>query len=293
MRPSAGGFNESAFSNGDPVFPLEPLIEGLSYSEVDPRFGGTWLGSNASANHNGSAVLFFKDLPPHDGIDLDFVLASTDSSGDADDIIPNAETNGNFQILIDGKVIHETRYTGGSGGDGIVEELISQANLSPNYREEWSDGDGEGPLDAENRTSVGWTLDSAYDYTAYFNADGENPIAHTADTLTVSFIHGLNSASDDEGIAIDSLKLQLLNVTEKVDFAISDISISDTNAVTLKWNSAGGKTYGVDRSFNLESANDWDELADGVESGGAETSFTDSAIPAGTPRAFYRVRLEP
>ena len=123
-----------------------------------------------------------------------------------------------------------------------------------------------------------------------FAADGENPIAHTAETLTVTFVHGLNSGFGDEGIGIDSLELKLLNVSERVEFAITDLAInSETNAVTIKWNSASNQTYGVDRSFNLEA---WDELADGVESGGAETSYEDTDVPDGTREAYYRVRLE-
>lgn len=282
------GFGEEAFSDGEAVFPLEPILEAQGYNEVDPRFAGTWLSSNASPTHNGTATLNFINLPPHDGIDIDFVLASTDSV-DGDDVVPDALEGGNFQMVLDGEVIHEARYNGNSGGGGLVEELVAQANLSVNYRETWNDSD-EGPLDADDRVAVGWTLDSAYDYAAFFDADGDNPIAHTADSLTLTFIHGMDGAPDDEGIAIDSLKLQLLNVTERVDFAISDLSISDTNAVTLMWNSADGKTYGVDRSFDLQ---DWGEVADGVSSDGSSTSFTDETVPAGTEEAYYRVRLEP
>ncbi|MGK0184237.1 MAG: hypothetical protein ACI9R3_000003 [Verrucomicrobiales bacterium] len=291
VRPTDSGFDSAAFSGGEPVFPIDPLVEAQGYNEIDPRFAGSWLGSNASATHDGTATLFFKDLPPHDGIDLDFVLASTDST-DGVDVVPNAISNGNFQIVLDGEAIHEARYNGNSGAsvdsEEFVEELASQANLSVNYRETWNDSD-EGPIDADDRTSVGWTLDSAYDYAAFFDADGDRPIAHTADTLTLSFIHGMDGASDDEGIAIDSLKLQLLNVTEKVDFMIGSLSIGDANAVTLSWNSADGKTYGIDRTVDFS---DWGEVADGVTSEGSETSFTDTTVPAGAKEAYYRVRLE-
>lgn len=289
IRPSASGFTESAFSGGEPVFPLEPLIEGGSYHAVDPRFEGTWLGSNASAAHNGRAVLFFENLPPHDGIDLDFVLASTDSSGDGDDVVPDALAGGNFQILVDGEIIHEADYNGASGNT-LAEEIISQANLTPNYREEWGDGAGDGPVDADDRTAVGWTLDSAYDYTALFDPDGDNPIEHTADSITITFVHGLNSDPADEGIAIDSFQLKLLNASAPVEFEITGIGVDSAGGVVnVTWNSLSNRTYGVDRSFDLRN---WDELADGVESGGAETTYPDAAVPAGTVEAYYRVRLE-
>ena len=171
---------------------------------------------------------------------------------------------------------------------GLVEELVANANFTPNYRENWLQID-EGPTAIEDRESVGWTLDSAYDWSTIFAADGENPIAHSAETLTVTFVHGLNSNFDDEGLGIDSLELKLLNVTEEVAFAINGISVGNANAVTINWNASVGKTYGVDRALNLSEANSWDELADGVGVG----TFTDNSVPAGTREAYYRVRIEP
>ena len=286
LGPNDDAFGQSAFNEGTNVFPLEPILEAQSFSDIDPRFSGDWLqSSGAGAQRHGTATLFLENLPPHDGLEMSFVLGATDSH-DGDDVIPDLEETGNFQILVDGEPVIVTNAK--SNVNGLVEELVTNANLTGNYRENWLQID-EGPTAIEDRESVGWTLDNAYDWSTIFAADGENPIAHSAETLTVTFVHGLDSNFDDEGLGIDSLELKLLNVTEKVEFAINGISVGDANAVTITWNASAGKTYGVDRSLNLSETNNWDELADGVDVG----TFTDNSVPAGTREAYYRVRIEP
>lgn len=58
--------------------------------------------------------------------------------------------------------------------------------------------------------------------------------------------------------------------------------------VTLKWKSAAGARYAVDASADLTA---WSEVAAGVEAGaGSETTWTETNIPAGTARRFYKVR---
>ena len=286
------GFDESSFADGEEVFPLDPLVDPMNYSDVDARFEGTWLSSNTSAGMNGTATLHFTDLPPHDGIDVDFVLAAFDSI-DGSDAIPDAEFNGNFQMVVDGEVVHEARFNGRAltGGDFTegIEELIGSANLTQNYREQWNDS-GDGPLDAEDRNSVNWTLDSAWDYGAFFDEGSETAIAHTSDTLTLSFVHGLSQAPNDEGIAVDAFQLKLLNASPDVPFAITSISrVAGSRDVMLTWNSRSAKTYGIDRSTNLV---DWEEVNDGVESEGTSTTYIDNTVSPETREAYYRVREE-
>ena len=279
------GFGEEAFEEeGVPVFPLDPLVEAQSYNDIDPRFEGDWLQSTGSATHSGTATLFFENLPPHDGFDMDFVLAASDSFPDGDDVIPDLEESGDFQVLVDGESVLIARAK--STVNGLVEELASNANLSNNYRESWLDVNN-GPESAEDRNTVGWTLDNAYDWSTIFDEDGELAIEHTAETLTVTFVHGLNSSADDEAIAIDSFLLKLLNVRPDEVFQITSL-VTDpaTNAVTIEWNAVNGKTYTVERSLDVQV---FDELADGVEGG----TYEDTSVPAGTREAYYRVKEEP
>ena len=59
-----------------------------------------------------------------------------------------------------------------------------------------------------------------------------------------------------------------------------------TRALTITFTSEAGKTYTIKRSTNLAI---WTDLAAGVPSGGATTSYTDSDIAAGDREFFYRV----
>lgn len=73
-----------------------------------------------------------------------------------------------------------------------------------------------------------------------------------------------------------------------VSFSYNAVS----NAASLTWTSAPGASYIVDRSPDLQ-ANSWTALLPNVPSGGATTSFTDTTIPPGALRMFYRVRRAP
>lgn len=57
--------------------------------------------------------------------------------------------------------------------------------------------------------------------------------------------------------------------------------------VTITFDSVSNATYIVERSTDLII---WDELTDNLNSGGEITTFTDLSLPAGTAKAFYRVR---
>ena len=74
-------------------------------------------------------------------------------------------------------------------------------------------------------------------------------------------------------------------------FAITSITGGPAaGSVTLVWSSTAGTSYRVQRSTNLI---DWPNLGQVVPSGGATTTFTDSALPAGSPVVFYRVQVVP
>ena len=78
------------------------------------------------------------------------------------------------------------------------------------------------------------------------------------------------------------------------DFAITNVFYDQgAPSVTLTFNSRPGRTYAVDFSTTLTPQGEpggWQELDDGVESQGAETTFIDEVAAGGTPTLLYRVR---
>lgn len=76
-------------------------------------------------------------------------------------------------------------------------------------------------------------------------------------------------------------------ISPPVPFIITEINhLAATGATMITWNSRTNRTYAVDSSSDLKI---WEELTDGVESGGETTSFNDN-VPVGKSRIFYRVR---
>ncbi|MFT4547065.1 MAG: hypothetical protein ACI9MB_001011 [Verrucomicrobiales bacterium] len=79
------------------------------------------------------------------------------------------------------------------------------------------------------------------------------------------------------------------SLTGGAAFQIITIQRAPNGEVSFTWNSRDGAQYSIDRSTDLIS--DWEELDDSYPSGGETSTFTDTLVPAGATRAFYRVRL--
>ncbi|MES2705244.1 MAG: LamG-like jellyroll fold domain-containing protein [Verrucomicrobiota bacterium] len=60
--------------------------------------------------------------------------------------------------------------------------------------------------------------------------------------------------------------------------------------VTLAWPSTAGAVYTVQRTADFSR---WDDLTPNVTAAGATAGFTDTTLPAGTSRVFYRVKRIP
>ena len=70
---------------------------------------------------------------------------------------------------------------------------------------------------------------------------------------------------------------------------ITDIDVTEgaeSKSVTLIWQSRPGRTYAV---FVSEDLRNWTELNDSVDSGGAQTSFTEEEISQEETSRYYRV----
>lgn len=79
-------------------------------------------------------------------------------------------------------------------------------------------------------------------------------------------------------------------ITEKsVPLVFTDIErlkVDEKDAVKITWQSKPNRSYIIFSSSNLE---DWLEINDSYPSDGDLTSFTDTSLPNGTTRIFYRV----
>ncbi len=68
---------------------------------------------------------------------------------------------------------------------------------------------------------------------------------------------------------------------------ITALALDPANGnVTITFNSLNGAVYVIERSTDLES---WFELTDDHDSDGNSTNFTDTVVPPGATKIFYRV----
>lgn len=78
-------------------------------------------------------------------------------------------------------------------------------------------------------------------------------------------------------------------LTGGASFQIETMSLNpERTMLTLSWNSSAGKTYAIESSSVLGNGVVWEELDDGVESEGEETSATVS-LNAGTSEVYVRI----
>ncbi len=122
----------------------------------------------------------------------------------------------------------------------------------------------------------------------YVSAIAEGLVRQGANVL--SLVRTGGSTNDSSWILLDYVELitQAEAVAPPVPaFAITAISPQPEGAVTLTWEAVEGGEYTVQVSENLATLG-WTDLAQQT-SAGATASYTDTAIPAGTTRRFYRV----
>ena len=129
-----------------------------------------------------------------------------------------------------------------------------------------------------------YKLEEADDWVelASFNSDQDNS------RVGMVFKNGGNTAEEDRSVSFTYFLIDDGSVGP--GFQITDITRSETG-VTLTWTSRPGREYSLDRLLDLSTPNNWNEVDDGIASGGDSTTFTDdSAELAGAREAYYRVR---
>ena len=188
-----------------------------------------------------------------------------------------------------------------AAGDGgftlaVVEYVLTAAEIAGGNQEvTWTfdvdDGNGDSTIALfVNGVNVGsdtqtlsndWSGSNAASFGAASTGvagDGEN-----GNLTGVDFFSG--TIDEGKGLLFYSDRLFEGGAPPTENFAI--IAVSHTNGqTTIEWTSAPGASYTVEGSAGL---NEWLEIEDGIESGGATTEFTDENLPAGTTIYFYRV----
>jgi len=66
----------------------------------------------------------------------------------------------------------------------------------------------------------------------------------------------------------------------------------DANSVMITWTSTEGAAYRIERTPMLEEDAVWQELEDGFESGGEETTYTDESLEGDETTLYYRIVRE-
>ena len=297
IRPSSGGFDEAAF--GGATFPLAPVVAPSDFATLTANaISGNWLQQigtgSATESASGSGVfdvtndgiarLVFTNLPPHQGVDIDLLIAA---GGSWDGGTANANHDDAFEILVDGNSIFSHFFgNGGATFDGTegVTTFFTNANVNGHYREQWNDNAGAGPADDGDRSNISWTMDSAYDLGGL---PALSDIPHTSDTLTIEFIHRLNSNTTDEQISLDQIAVNLIGVsTVRTEIILVGYN-APLNIVNIEWASESGFSYQIERSFDLQN---WDDVGEPVIGEADSTEGIDSTLPPNTQKAYYRVR---
>lgn len=201
-----------------PPYPTALLPPG-SFSSYG--FSGNWLTNRGRNGVLGSephptARLQFTDLPAHDRIDLDLLLAVGDT-------IDGTDTDGPLTIMIDGNEVFKFRFNAGGANlpptNGIVRLTpASGANLTAWYWERWKTN----AQTINDRTVETWTLDSAYNMNGFTGFT----VPHTGSTLTIDFLHDLSSDYTDEYFAIDNLTVTLLPEPSAGLLALTGVGIA-------------------------------------------------------------------
>jgi hypothetical protein len=182
---------------------------------------GNWLtnlarGGVLGTAPPGTARLEFTDLPAHDRVDLDLLLAVGDT-------IDGTDKDGPLTILVDGKQAFQFRFNSGGANlpqqNGIVRLTPAGGdNLTAWYWEGWKTG----AQTINDRTAYGWTLDSVYNMNAFTGFT----VPHTGSTLTIEFLHELDADHTDEYFAIDNLTVTLLPEPSAGLLALTGVGIA-------------------------------------------------------------------
>jgi hypothetical protein len=125
---------------------------------------------------------------------------------------------------------------------------------------------------------------SDYQETTDTDPGGANPQANFCrfqGQTTPDFFLQVNRGNNNSGL----FAVQIVDAPLPI-IPVTSITRAAGGQVTVVWQSKPDAVYTVQRSANLM---DWSILDNAKASGGATTSFTDSSLPPGTAKSFYRI----
>jgi|GEM_PF-1540552 len=143
------------------------------------------------------------------------------------------------------------------------------------------DPDGDG-LTTAQETSLG-TNPLAFDS----DSDGLDDLTEVNTTLT----NPLMADSDGDGMSDSQEIIAGTNgMNANSVFRADGTTVAANGAVTVAWAAKAGKTYRVQRSDSPAFSN-YTMVGDSIPGMEPTTNFTDSTVPGGTARMFYRVEV--
>ncbi|MEZ5324114.1 MAG: hypothetical protein R3F19_03520 [Verrucomicrobiales bacterium] len=259
---TVNGVEFAALTPADSPASFEWDTHGLAKSQVTDNFGD-WIpldGGLDDAEEPDLAALFRDFTYSSDGANPSSIQSYILSG-----LTPGAtyelrlyiriwDTDGSSRP-IDLEFVNGTEFAYASGIDGLPEDRTGTV------------------LGTDNEQDV---LYVSYIYTAQ------------SDSLTVNAQVPASAPANSGSFHLYALTNQ--TSVARTPFSITDISReAATGSVSLTFSSTIGKVYAIDYA-TTDFSGDWNEVTDGIEADGAETTFTDTFVAPGQSVIYYRVR---
>jgi hypothetical protein len=232
--------------------------------------GSSGAGVTATLTYSSPNNWAATGAAPGDGSDGDMMSGYLDNlhSNGFIDIAGLGEqfTKGGYDVI----VYHSSDSAGTPGFDidGTTLYMLQEGAGGSNY-----------PLEGDEAVN-GYILSRATDPA---EAPAANAVIFEGLTTSSFSITGINGGGGDARPRPNGI--QIVGKGPISPFTISSISL-EADKVTLTWGSSNDRVYAVESSLDLES---WLEVDDGIDSEGAETSWT-GTVGAGTPVIYYRIQ---
>ena len=213
-----------------------------------------------------------------------------------------ANPGNHFNLACDPSIRKDNGQLGSGTYTGIFPPqttFIRSARMSPTSVDEWFNIEGT-PEPVLSLQGVSYTTSSDDFFFGDLRA-GMTPVPGfgalaVADIDIVQTIVYTSALTDDQIAGVnDWLGNNITGGSGGAPLAFTEIVLSaDQRSATLTWNSKPGKIYAIDLSNDMRAA--WQELDDGLDSAGGETTSTTVPTFAGVEpdplpgRVFYRVR---